>query len=478
MSIVSDLIVMPDRYSTGIERGVNLVNILDICAEAGITVSNNRLDLKVNVKNALLNQGFAEVTDDNVFVINGVYFCETCRVNISAPSITEYKTYRFKNCKFDGGNTATDYIIGINLTTDSTITTKWHYLGEPIEFIHCEFTGPASKSAIISLTPTIFDHCYAYNLGCDAFPTDNPKSQRIDCYACKAGMLNTFNGTSTSDAHADFIQTSGEMDRLGGDYIGTSKAYIRRCRSDIIQYHDSDGTYYMSNASSYNDCDFGNINLDIDYMWASGGNYNYRFEITKSPYVISGKATNLVAGARWYKNNHIANGCTVEVDVKDADTLLVGSVWVDGDDIKVSVTNYLTSKRSFKIETNLGYSDELTIAASPDQTVLCENSGGTYTFGNAVSWDDFPYDKIYTIPSDGVDWVRVYDVTNGNNILVRTQVISEDISTTEFNTVKDLFKGICDAIRAKDGTTGFIKHSDIPQRILNLNVSSKEDTEV
>lgn len=34
-----------------------------------------------------------------------------------------------------------------------------------------------------------------------------------------------------------------------------------------------------------------------------------------------------------------------------------------------------------------------------------------------------------------------------------------------YETVRDLFTGICDAIREKDGTTALISHQDIPERI-------------
>ena len=37
-----------------------------------------------------------------------------------------------------------------------------------------------------------------------------------------------------------------------------------------------------------------------------------------------------------------------------------------------------------------------------------------------------------------------------------------------YSTVKSLFKGICDAIRAKEKSTGNINHQDIPDRITNL----------
>lgn len=38
-----------------------------------------------------------------------------------------------------------------------------------------------------------------------------------------------------------------------------------------------------------------------------------------------------------------------------------------------------------------------------------------------------------------------------------------------YNTMKDLFKAICDAIRSKDGTTDSIPHQDIPERIMEID---------
>lgn len=40
-----------------------------------------------------------------------------------------------------------------------------------------------------------------------------------------------------------------------------------------------------------------------------------------------------------------------------------------------------------------------------------------------------------------------------------------------YSKISDLFKGICDAIRSKDGTTAKINHQDIPTRIQSLNVT-------
>lgn len=38
-----------------------------------------------------------------------------------------------------------------------------------------------------------------------------------------------------------------------------------------------------------------------------------------------------------------------------------------------------------------------------------------------------------------------------------------------YNSIHELFTGICDAIRAKDGTTAPINHVDIPKRISAIN---------
>lgn len=46
-----------------------------------------------------------------------------------------------------------------------------------------------------------------------------------------------------------------------------------------------------------------------------------------------------------------------------------------------------------------------------------------------------------------------------------------------YNTLSELFKGICDAIRTKDGTSDEINHQDIPERILALESSDSVVTE-
>lgn len=44
----------------------------------------------------------------------------------------------------------------------------------------------------------------------------------------------------------------------------------------------------------------------------------------------------------------------------------------------------------------------------------------------------------------------------------------------DYTNLGDLFKGICDAIRAKKGTTGAIKHQDIPSEITSIKTQSQD----
>lgn len=45
-----------------------------------------------------------------------------------------------------------------------------------------------------------------------------------------------------------------------------------------------------------------------------------------------------------------------------------------------------------------------------------------------------------------------------------------------YNSVSELFKGICDSIRSKEGSTDIIRHQDIPFRILGLSTAEGETT--
>ena len=53
-------------------------------------------------------------------------------------------------------------------------------------------------------------------------------------------------------------------------------------------------------------------------------------------------------------------------------------------------------------------------------------------------------------------------------------IIQNDAVPDKYS-LKDLFKDICDAIREKNGKSGLIKHTDIPQEINSIAISGGDD---
>lgn len=438
MSIIQDTVIMPDKYSTGVRPNIVLTNISDIEGVTIDTTNKRFMFTRVNIE-TLKNKGFAEIIDDNrvrTLRIQKILFYELY-LQMAAPYLyADQDVIEFVDCKIDGGSQfrSSTLVRGGTRTEDTSTKNNSMWNTESLIFKYCDFSGYKCNTIMYANMPVIFDHCKAYEMGSDCFNTDNPYSKILDCYGYNCGLVNTFNGDS-NDAHADFIQGQGAMDSLFPDELGKSKITIRRCRSDIFQYLNSDnGKYYMSNAALYLDTDKGSMSIDADYMWAVAGAYTYRAERSKEGTFVTGNATNLYSGTNWFGNKHInSDFVDCHYEVSDISNILVGSIWVEGEAINISVTNYDTiNSRKFKIKTNQGISEEYAIFNCPSATELCVNANGTYTFKDAKSWNnDFPIDKIYTIPSDAVKWVQIYDTTDGNEVLVRTEILSGESSIDE-----------------------------------------------
>lgn len=421
-NLVSDSVVMPDKYNTGVPDGTELLDISDRAINGGW------INLDKTLMDYLAPLGHSRVETDGSWTFTGLKTVNAS-VRMAAGPYTSVPSVRIENCFFDTGTLSNMYCLTGNMHYGTGESWLWDAI-KPIYVDHCTFTGKDSRALVNAFLPFVMSNCKGYDFGSDAFPSTNPVGKRINLYGWNGGIL--------EGAHADFIQTAGHLYRLDSDFpkmkayfeqkLGSvnPEVYIRNCRSDLIQYQDETGQVYLSNASSYNDCDYGDIVVDIDTMYATGGGKPFQFNITEAPSgtTISGTAKNLIAGCIYGFDIVGANGGSnnkVYYDVAEASTILVGSVWKGTENVYLSVTNYTNQQRNFTIKTNIGEIQK-SIIASPTQSDISSSYYPDTCTWYPKSWESFPFDRLYTIPSSGVEWVQVYD----GDTLVRTQVFEEN----------------------------------------------------
>lgn len=324
----------------------------------------------------------------------------------------------FRNCRFSKNSS---YAINTGSNFDS----------ENVEvlFENCEFLN--QTSACVQPTKNFkMKNCKIHDMGSDGGKVlDNGCYE--NCYIYNIGIA--------EDAHADGIQVTSE----------NSNFSIINCRFDVPSY-----TGYTSNAAIFFILEGSSYNSTIKDCVMNGGNYTfyYGFKDTETGLVIeNGIVDNITIGCGYrYGILNDNSNCLNRDVIKAADKLFVSSVYKENDKIKLLVTNYTNEEKMLVVVTDKGQT-EVTIPKCP----LIDESA-TYT-----SFGDFPFDIEVEVEGN---YVVCYD----NSISDENQIRYVEFAESEI-TIKELFTQTCNSIRAKDGTTGPIKHIDIPKRILALD---------
>lgn len=339
---------------------------------------------------------------------------------------TNLRPMTFRNCRF-------------NITAPYAVNTGSNFLTNDIEvvFENCEFSG--QTSACVQPTAKFkMINCKIHDMGSDGGKVFDNGSYE-NCYFYNIGM--------TDGAHADGIQITGTNNNFS----------IINCRFDVPSY-----TGYSSNSGIFFVLEGDSYNSVIKDCVMTGGNYTFyygRKDIESSIAIEGNVVNNIIIGCSYRYG--ILNDNSNSFDhneVKAADKLFVSSVYKENGKIKLLVTNYTNTEKVLKLVTDSGITS-VTIPACP----LC-NDGLAYT-----TLSDFPFD--IEIEVDG-NYVVCYDTEISEENQIRYVTFVEDNSIT----VPELFKQICDAIREKNGKSGLIKHTDIPQEINSIAISGGDDT--
>lgn len=336
VEVISDKVVIPDLYNTGVENGIQLKEI-NTSSLSGTT----RLQMTQQIADTYCNS--SAVIEGYHF--NGIYidFNKT---------ITQ--TITFKNCKFTGDDKIA-YAVAVSA----------YGIDKGINFENCEFSH--YKSAIASGTwKATYDKCHVHDM-----MQDGIKVNRSDIYL-KNSYVHSL-GIDTA-SHADGVQVENNTAEV--------TVHIYNCRFD--QPYTSGNT---ENAAIFAKCKNANIILDVQKCYATGGNYTI-YALDSATAKTSGKIECIVGCNYRYGISNISDN--VEQDVTSSDSLLVSTV----QNSKLYVTNYTNKERTLKIVTDIE-EKTVTIPKSPTYDENHVQEFSAYPFNMQVEYSKAKWVKCY-----------------------------------------------------------------------------------
>ena len=426
-----DNVVIPDKYNTGCKGELTQFSET---ATVGTVTSGDGNSVKIvydSAKSQIIINSYSNSNLANETLVENYDFSEFPFVTTNTANFKETKKVVFRNCKFKG------------ITHDKNSVSNLY-----LEFERCTFSACVVGSNIT------MNKCYigedSTSDGMNAF-----KNYFVnDCLV--AGLLSEAN---TNGTHVDGIQIYGHNSYEAGNI------HLKNVRFSMPNfYYDGTSTSYV-NASIMLKLEQNNAN-DItfeDIMVDMGGRYTPFYSTQPSGFTVTDVTFKDITVSDNYKDAESLfytgsyNENTEVINVGCKSDLYVSSVWKDdeGKTHIICTNNSVLDARTLLVKTNLGEKN-FTIDRSPNQTELL----GVAEY-QAYTYEDMPYD-VECIIDENVNYIVCYDTEVSEENQIRFVEFS---ATQTYETVNDLFKGICDAIREKTQTSEPIKHTDIPEKI-------------
>lgn len=432
----NDVNVIPDLYNTGATE-----------PEGGFAeVSGFNLPCTIDGEPSTIN---GEATN-NRFVINLQYKHKNLNgtivienVDLSAYTFTVYNasvlqaegrqvSFVFNNCKLRGFAGDRCSYEGISYTFNNCSFVSAY--GSDATFNHCRFGGGISDRLNLFVNCFVND-CYIYN------PTSEYASEgEIHVDGIQIYGNNTDSTIKTENIHFDNCRF--EMPSLR--YAGAPKAYVNACI--MLQTEFSDGE-----------------NISFENCYVNGGGYAIYAHGTKGTRLseIVFKDLHFGCAARYgrmYPDKPEQDQVEWNEDTwEDASSVYVGTVKRDQEknETYLSVSNDTNQKRYFRAYTSGGRYYDYAIDACP---TFKEFSGKGLTF------EDFPFDRLYTIP-EYCDWVVVYEMLPTDNSTEATmkQVRFQNWTEKEQVEIAEVSAATLEYDLAEDGTLTINGFGNMPE---------------
>ena len=380
--LLRDKLIIPDKYNTGC-RGE--LKKFDVSADtSGIGWRDNTTKIDFNSSNSVKN-----LQDNQVIVFENYDFTDYPAFDFYlANQYTSEKSYYKDNLKFVFKNCLFLTVAQSYAFPEATNIS--------LEFYDCSFSK-------ITMNKAIVDRCLIGNRTYykSIIPNYDPGA---DGGTILGGHVNLRNSYIMDIEVETETQSSAHLDGIQMHLAGTD-VHIHNCRFECFdmpyQYSSGNWSYSLFFESS---CP----NSSLNYCMFHGGGY-YNVSLLKAE--NQNFANNLITRNTDYNTPCYPNEDRYQMTDEWADyidTLLVSSVWVEDNKIKICYSNDLNSERTLKIVTDTNVTTTETVPACPTR------SGAT---SQTVSkWSDLPFDLIKEIDASGVHNINIYD----GNTLIRT----------------------------------------------------------
>ena len=383
--LLRDRLIIPDKYNTGCHGTLTKFNVST--DTSGIGWRDNTTMIDFNSSNSVKN-----LQDNQVIVFENYDFTDYAAfdfylANAYSSDKSYYKDnlrFVFKNCLFLAVTQSYAFPEETNIS---------------LEFYDCSFSK-------ITMNKAIVDRCLIGNRTYYKSIISN-YDPGADGGTILGGHVNLRNSYIMDIEVETETQSSAHLDGIQMHYAGTD-VHIYNCRFECFDmpYEYSSGNWSYS-LFFENSCS----NSSLNYCMFHGGGY-YNVSLLKAE--NQNFANNFITSANDYNSPCYPNADRYQMTDEWADyidTLLVSSVWVDGNKIKICYSNDLNSERTLKIVTDTNVTITETVPACPTR------SGAT---SQTVSkWSDLPFDLIKEIDASGVHNIDIYD----GNTLIRTFIV-------------------------------------------------------
>lgn len=366
----NDKKIIPDKYNTGSvapESSYTFVESSGIYNNISFSSRNNN--------KLALDFFYSNKTISGDVIFENYDFTNFTIMMINEGSIKERNiNLIFNNCKLGGfSSSKTDGPISYIFNNCDIVS----FNGSNATFNYCHFGGSYSDALNVYRNVTV-NNCYISDMSVSTPDGTFAHTDGVQIYGAKDSLVTNIN----------FNNCRFEIPQLS---CATSSCYINACLMVQLEFCNADGIHF-------NDCYINGGGYSI-YAW------DKNFGLTLND--VTFKNIN-VGCVRRYGQIYpkISNGVEIDYEtVKDTDKLYASTVTRDKTkkETSIIISNDTNTDKNFRIYTSSGSIYDFSIEKCPKS-----NEVGEMTF------EDFPFDRKYTIP-EFCEWIVCFEVNNDEN---------------------------------------------------------------